>query len=407
MSAEVLDTGTATTDLSERLEYVPTPEPTPLRDEVAALIEPWRNADTKPPFTTGELIVIVFVIMGKEQMSETEIHSNILRRFSYYCNLAIDSLTYIVEKTCDDGLDEGFDSPIDDFYDALRDSELPVRRKYIDSFHSGYEDASTLVKIFLPAARIYLRHQLEPERLGTFDFMGLPAELREKVYKMLLIYPKRGLCISSSFPDGFVGLVLTPRQRDSPLAVWEAFEKRKYELVCLPKMREVLSILRVSKQICSETLPIFYRNNLFHFPSLEELQKALGIVGREVRQMIDHMQIDLHCLCELDPSFRKAHGFVILFPDLAPKTLVLQRPATVFPQMCLYEDPASVERRTSFEMNPSLMEFVALAQRAKKLEVRGNVRLKTWLEKKLTESGNVVTNDTGKMDSSKQAICEP
>ncbi|PPJ52029.1 hypothetical protein CBER1_10396 [Cercospora berteroae] len=126
MAAERPEASGATTDPATRLEFIPTTEPRPLRDEVAALIEPWRNTDTKPPFTTGELIVMIFVITGREEMSDKEIHSSILRRFAYYCDLALDFLTYIVDRTRHNGQDQGFDSPIDDFYDALRDSELPL-----------------------------------------------------------------------------------------------------------------------------------------------------------------------------------------------------------------------------------------------------------------------------------------
>ncbi|GIZ47008.1 hypothetical protein CKM354_001011000 [Cercospora kikuchii] len=408
MAADRPEAGSATTDLATSLKFVPTPAPTSLRDEVAALIEPWRNTDKKPPFTTGELIVMTFVMSDKEEMSDKEIHSSILRRFSYYCHMAIDFLTDILDSARSGGVEQGFDSPTDDFYDALRSYELPLQREFIDS-PSSDDYGTTMVRTTFRAARIYLSHRLEPDRLGNFDFMQLSAELREKIYKMLLVYPSQGLSVQPTFEDEPKGLVLTPTHplRGLQLEEWEAREKRERELVYLPSMGEVLAILRVSKKIYSEALPVFYRKNLFHFPPIGELQQALGSMEKEVRQMIDHMQIDFDCLRPCNPSFRQLRGLATVLPDLALKTLILQWPEHGSRKECLCNSPAIVKRETSLSKNPSLVEFIALARRAKKLELEGNDTFKTWLENKLGESGTLVTSGVGKVDSSKKAVREP
>ncbi|PPJ52030.1 hypothetical protein CBER1_10397 [Cercospora berteroae] len=264
-----------------------------------------------------------------------------------------------------------------------------------------------MVKISLAAARVYLRHRLEPERSGTFDFMGLPAELREKIYKMMLVYPKRGLSVRSSYRGVLKGLVLTPGRPGLQIDDFETITKHERELICLPKMCEVLSILQVSKQLYLEALPIFYRNNLFHFSSLRVLEKAMDFMGREVKKMIDHMQIDSESICHYEASFRRDCGLATLFPDLAPKTLVLEWPEQGFRMICPCDDPTFVKGRTSFKKNAGLADFVALAQRAEKLDLRGNDKFKTWLERKLADSMKLITSGEGNVKSSKEAVREP
>ncbi|KAM3417167.1 hypothetical protein BST61_g5429 [Cercospora zeina] len=46
-----------------------------------------------------------------------------------------------------------------------------------------------LFRLVPNAARVYLRRGLEPSRKSYFDFMGLPAELRIKIYRMLVVFP--------------------------------------------------------------------------------------------------------------------------------------------------------------------------------------------------------------------------
>ncbi|GIZ38855.1 hypothetical protein CKM354_000225400 [Cercospora kikuchii] len=62
---------------------MPIPEPTSLREEVTTLIKSWPSTDNKPPFTTGELIVVAFVVSEKDEMEQNEAHSWILYTFPY------------------------------------------------------------------------------------------------------------------------------------------------------------------------------------------------------------------------------------------------------------------------------------------------------------------------------------
>ncbi|GIZ47316.1 hypothetical protein CKM354_001041100 [Cercospora kikuchii] len=68
--------------VSIKLKFQPTAKLRPLKEEVLELIEPWRDdADNPPPFTAGELIVIILVLNDLLALRRKEIHAEILAAF--------------------------------------------------------------------------------------------------------------------------------------------------------------------------------------------------------------------------------------------------------------------------------------------------------------------------------------
>ncbi|CAK1366331.1 unnamed protein product [Cercospora beticola] len=386
------------TTLTAKLRFVPTEEPTPLCEEVATLIEPWLktdaefwyDTDSEPPFTTGQLIVFAFVMSNKEKMTRNEVHRWILRTFQYYRDIAIDEYTQAAAEFHEDGEPAGFDDSPGDFFDAMRSFDLPLVKR---TYHS-YNGAD--LQISFSAARAYLCQCLEPPREGTFKFMALPAELREKVYKMLLVYPEPGLSRTSDYP--FPRQLLHPSERlvPDPTSLEEK-EQYRESVLLLPPMHEALSVLRVSKQICHEALPVFYGLNKFHFGCLPTLYHGLRNRGEDVLKQIRY----LHITMDLDAWERfwdkKLPGLGKMLDSIIPRKLVFSLPKRKdFERLCQRAvsgtDDTSVILSKLDEVD-GLGCFVALAQRAESVEWQGDGIFKTWVVGKLEGAEEVVVSD--------------
>ncbi len=114
----------------------------------------------------------------------------------------------------------------------------------------------------------------------AINFLDLPAELRIKIYKFLLIFSTN----VNPMPRHFVSSDGRPKLNHDPTT------GRIFSLDCL-------DICLVSKQLYHETLPIFYRNNRFYFCSLQEqdnisLTRFLAGIGSFRRPLISSIRLD-------------------------------------------------------------------------------------------------------------------
>ncbi|GIZ47318.1 hypothetical protein CKM354_001041300 [Cercospora kikuchii] len=302
------DTGPTAT-----LKFVPTKEPTPLREEVAALIEPWR----------------------------------------------------------------AFDLPL-------------VKRTY--NMHGEVD-----LKISVSAARAYLCQCLEPPREGTFKFMALPAELREKVYKMLLVYPEPGL---SRAEEDYVfpwRLVHPSERLVLESTSWIEQGQYRESVLLLPPMHEALAVLRVSKQIHHEALPVFYGLNKFHFGCLPTLYRGLQDRGEDALKQIRylHMTMDLYAWEQFWD--KKLPSLGRMLDSIVLRKLVFSLPQKKdFEALCQKvvsgTDTASTDLSKLDDVD-GLGQFVALAQRAESVEWQGDGIFKTWVVGKLEGVEEVIVSD--------------
>ncbi|KAF2708154.1 hypothetical protein K504DRAFT_456199 [Pleomassaria siparia CBS 279.74] len=128
-------------------------------------------------------------------------------------------------------------------------------------------------------------HKLREERMkctpqiGTpFPFMRLPAELRLKVYKLLLLL-------------------------DSPIELWPHAKQntmycanvgRSKAIRRFVALRHTLRLLRVSQQINSEAAQVFYGSNNFRFSGINGwmvLSAFLHTIGSRHYQFLQHLTI--------------------------------------------------------------------------------------------------------------------
>ncbi|PIA95993.1 hypothetical protein CB0940_10870 [Cercospora beticola] len=379
MSTEVPNSGAAN-QLTAKLKFVPTQEPLCLRDEVAAVIKPWSETRECPPFTTEELIVLALVMIEEEEPDRSQVLAWIYRTFQHYGDEVHENYANFQVDLAHHRRGSSLKWTIPDFFLAIRSFDLPCE-------HSDpVEELNTRLKVSLPAARVHLRQYLEPARQGTFDFPGLSAELREKICKMLLVYPDEGF--KWRFP------IVTGEQRlmyeFTGLAPENLTVERtgtiKRQTLILPVMSDMLCILRVSKQLYSEALPVFYEKNTFCFNSLRALELAMRSdddKSKEAKQHIRHLHVAVFCSDPFSSSLaRDLARLVTQLDDLAPKQLVLHLPhdQDQFLAECRkHPEYPWMSNLNILDKIPGMLDILALAKRAGNIEWHGDGIFKMWL----------------------------
>lgn len=246
-----------------------------LKLDIAKIIKPHQRSDSNPPYSTAALIVMAVVSSREKHVSRVTILTWIIRSFKFYTNRALDSCLEFAEGGVidTDKIFEWFNEAFD-AYDIplilVEEAEYEYRYD-IDDFKSGTRRYSVDNR----AARVYLRHWLEPTRKGAFRFLDLPAEIRNTIYEMTLQYPSSGirvLAVSAQRLDPgqepacwVNSLAVMERAHDivRPFDDWSSVGDE--EEIALPPLQQILSILLVCKQVYQETAKTFYQINTFCF----------------------------------------------------------------------------------------------------------------------------------------------
>ncbi|CAK1366551.1 unnamed protein product [Cercospora beticola] len=380
------------------LRFQPAAEPRPLNGEVEELIRPWRRSEHKPPFTTGELVVIAHILSDLEPQRLKATQYTILSTFAYYRRRALLAFTDMLDVVASDSYDPDFeerpqlDNLLPGLYEAARDFEHPLT--CVDDFDPS-DDTDICEKKFTicaKAARIYLRERLELPRQGSFDFMGLPAELREKIYKMLLVYPKPGLTLADHARErGRKEVRLGVWSRtDLQIPVYSKNLKVPENEFAVESPTKTLALLRVSKQIRHEALPVFYGRNTFNFGSLNNLECALDFWSHEIVGSIQELRI------VVDWNIT-AHGGAPV-PETGklcalggPKKLTLTVPhnSVIWTRFHGLRDENRAARfsvLSKLARITDLNEIIALAKRAKHVELRGDEFWGNYIRRKIGQS---------------------
>ncbi|KAI7487590.1 hypothetical protein KC351_g2550 [Hortaea werneckii] len=238
-----------------------------LRDEVQEVIRPYTTADKEPPFSGGELIVMALVYTDDDALPKDRILRWIINTFKYYHDAFID---------------KAFQNLADDlnFKTARLASE---------------KCTASLWSVTTQAARVYLRHWLEPERDGTFPFLDLPPEIRNSIYELLFTLPSSGIHVQNA--DGREGFDAFFLERiDEPVPYgrkWSESLDLGSPSIKKKSMNDILALLCVSKQVNNEAMPMFYMINMFHFDSYSiELQNLVWSMPKSRFEHLRKLHLD-------------------------------------------------------------------------------------------------------------------
>ncbi|GIZ49306.1 hypothetical protein CKM354_001233800 [Cercospora kikuchii] len=261
-----------------------------LREEISDLITPWLESEEKPPFTTGELAVFALVY-SDYPLGADDIHFWILNTFTYYEDRALKGFV-----RCTKGQHGSCSGVVDQFPRALREFDLPV---HITTRADDYEYC-----IDTGPARVYLRQWLEPARQGTFRFLDLSAELRNRVYELLLKISDDEL--NQDFQFNYTSELQLLREEWLPLQLAEQevdegeeaiiddpfYGKPNDFILHLGPSSKLLALLCTCKQIRREASPIFYGANSFRFGP-DSMESALQDLSLDTKKQIRALNIAL------------------------------------------------------------------------------------------------------------------
>lgn len=282
-----------------------------LKMEIEELIEPYRQRDERPPFSTAELVVMA-VIYYEDPSSKEAILAWIMSSFVYYTVRAISEYVAVAAKSPTNP--QRYGRPPHDvfaheeFHHAFNSYEVPLRRM-IDS-DAGGQAKGQAYDVPTHAGRIFLRHYFEPERKGAFPFLRLPAELRNDIYDMVFAFPKAGFgMVTIIKSDGVPAIRLTLKrliEEDDDQAENIVFWGQYREHIYPCRVSEALTLLLTCKQIYNEAMPNFYRDNHFYFASVDVLGTTMCSLSAS---RIEHFS-DLHLNLATIDYYSKLTNFV-------------------------------------------------------------------------------------------------
>ncbi|KAI6847682.1 hypothetical protein KC332_g2262 [Hortaea werneckii] len=261
-----------------------------LRDEVQEVIRPYTTADKEPPFSGDELIVMALVYTDDDALPKDRILRWIINTFKYYHDAFIDKAFQNLADDLDfqDGSGAGVFGNITG---AFTEYEAPIREGQLAS----EKCTASLWSVTTQAARVYLRHWLEPERDGTFPFLDLPPEIRNSIYELLFTLPSSGIHVQNA--DGREGFDAFFLERiDEPVPYgrkWSESLDLGSPSIKKKSMNDILALLCVSKQVNKEAMPMFYMINMFHFDSYSiELQNLVWSMPKSRFEHLRKLHLD-------------------------------------------------------------------------------------------------------------------
>jgi len=263
---------------------------TALRKDVLALIKPYTASDcAQHQFTAKELAVIAAVAINQPTATEWELLEYICTHFKQYIKAALEAFAnhycsssgIRANALCPEEQAKRRDSIIPHFSAAFRHYQVPLYPTYSDiplevEIHAGDrsqdQDSALGWAVDARAARIYLSKHLGEERAGRFDFLSLPAEIRNLIYEYTLSYPplrllkREGPCFETFH-----------RELEQELA---SPQQSRCDTFHTGSLHELLAITQVNKQVYKEALPLFWSINEFCFPSNHALTTFVHMLRR-------------------------------------------------------------------------------------------------------------------------------
>lgn len=257
-------------------------------------------------------------------------------QLSYYFRPVKDTIDYI-----DDYFDEAFDA-----------YELPVIERY-----AGYG-------ITASSARIFLGRWLEPEQHGSFRFLDLPNELRNRICDMTLVFPRAEIEVRENKRWRAKGVNLIAKEREGghpvPLDGCE-----------VPNPNKLLNIAIVSKQLAKETIHVFYGSNSFVFTGPTAISSFIKVVPVNRMRLIKQVRIKTYVHSSVSETWDDKMMLAVLAMGMDTKldnrtiTIEDRRSRPTFP-------PHSAGYRAwkTLKDIPSLLALARFASKAKTYQIR-------------------------------------
>ncbi|KAF2159195.1 hypothetical protein M409DRAFT_30335 [Zasmidium cellare ATCC 36951] len=370
----------------------------PLRREIRKLITTFRD---DPNFTAAELTLMAIIDNENEYSGRRDILRWIHDTFPVYKTDLIDAMlnSIYVNDPRPWNVTTSLALVRPDFDKVFKAYDVPLA--------SGmYRNAWTTD---VNAARIFLRHRLEPARKGAFRFLDLAAESRNRVYEMLLIFPGHTIRVGCETWHRDMGLNATARDFESHARAQSASKGE----VPMDDLKTVLSITVACNQTASEALSIFYGENTFDFSSLISMElflrqtspRRLKLVKKGRFRISASSNINRAHDRELKTAYEVLHRHVSL--DLlnieVSSNPVKRRPQD--PPIRRYESVSQM-----LEVAQSLYSLAKLASKAKVVSVFAarNARsdLVVEVEKFITDEVERMRGETEEMRGDAESIKE-
>ncbi|KAK5691003.1 hypothetical protein LTR17_025758 [Elasticomyces elasticus] len=272
-----------------------------LRVEIEEAIADYTEPDTKPPYSTPQLVAMAAICSYEIEVTDKGVLRWILETFPYYTQQAIHE--YITHSFANRT------SFFDDFQTqeepgrfeasitkALGSYALPLRTALFE-----YEDDQgnnllrTGLKVLVAPARISLRSVLESSRDGKFQFLELPPEMRNAVYEVLLVFNKHGFTV----PFGKKHMCLESREAeeyDPKISTDAGNVHRNLQQVTAPPPATILALLCTCKQVYQEAMPYFYRDNRFRFQYLADFASWSKCLAPSRLEQLSNLYLDVSIL---------------------------------------------------------------------------------------------------------------
>lgn len=265
-----------------------------LQQSVIAAVEPWKTNRERPPFSLAEIFTMAAVAAGADEYPNSWPH--LLPNGFEIRHWIKDNFAFWRDRSGE--LSRGFESYESPVYspDEIFDSRFDM---------NSYVEPSE--------AQIILQHVIGESKPTQFSLLKLSAELRDKIYDLVLSFPPSGVMavntISQYEPLTHAFWTRAKASCSAPFDInsWTVgnyewpYGVDVYASLCVPdnfrglessygferyhqSCESKLALLLANKEIYAEAMPFFYRANTFMFLSVKHLEHKLRIMPAERRK---------------------------------------------------------------------------------------------------------------------------